>query len=556
MITFVSVFFKPIRMSTKKFHHFQQSIEGIELPQKFTYPFRYTPHPLSVLAANEVQTYLQKQTQWHEELEKGKMFGVLIVRNEANEIGYLAAFSGNLANSNQHDFFVPPVYDLLQPDGFFRIEEDQISAINHRIDSIQKNPDYNSLTEELYVLRRNAQKALQEGKAFLKQEKKRREEIRQKGVSEEEQARLIRESQFQKAEFKRLERKFNDELSNLEEKVKAFENTIQELKQERKKRSAALQLKLFSQFEMLNANGVKRDLCDIFAPTSQQIPPAGAGECAAPKLLQFAYCHNLKPLAMAEFWWGNSPKTEIRHHGYYYPACKGKCEPILKHMLIGLDVEENTLIAKQETEINLEILYEDDDLLVLNKPAGMLSVPGKNNGFSVFDWVQQKYPEATGPLIVHRLDMATSGLLVIAKKKEIHQNLQAQFKNRTVKKRYIAWLEGLFSKDRGNISLPICPDPLDRPRQMVSELYGKPAITEFEVIERRNNRTKIALYPITGRTHQLRIHAAHPDGLNTPIVGDELYGKKADRLYLHAEYLEFNHPRTNERIAITKRAEF
>ena len=556
MITFVFVFFKPIRMTTPKFHHFQQSIDGIELPHKFTNPFHYTPHPLTVLATAEVQTYLQTQTQWHEELEKGKMFGVLIVQNGKDEIGYLAAFSGNLANSNQHDFFVPPVYDLLQPDGFFRIEEDQISAINHRIESILKDPVYTSLTEELEMLKGTIQKDLQKGKAFLKQEKERREEIRQKGVSEEEQAQLIRESQFQKAEFKRLERKYKDKLSNLEERVKAYENTIQELKKERKKRSATLQVKLFSKFEMLNANGAKRDLCDIFAPTTQQIPPAGAGECAAPKLLQFAYCHNLQPLAMAEFWWGNSPKTEIRHHGYYYPACKGKCEPILKHMLIGLDVEENTLLSNVKTETELEILFEDEDLVVINKPAGMLSVPGKGSVFSVFDWAEQKYPKATGPLIVHRLDMATSGLLVIAKKKEIHQNLQAQFKNRTVKKRYIAWLDGLISTDKGNISLPICPNPLDRPRQMVNELYGKPAITEFEVIERRNNKTKIAFYPITGRTHQLRVHAAHPEGLNTPIVGDELYGKKADRLYLHAEYLEFNHPRTNKRIAITKYAEF
>ena len=170
-------------MATKKFHHFQQSINGIELPQKFTNPFHYTPHPLSVLATEEVQCYIQTQTQWHKELENGKMFGVLIVRNEENEIGYLAAFSGNLANSNQHDFFVPPVYDLLQPDGFFRIEEDQISAINHRIDSILKDSEYQSLTEELNLLRETIQKNLQEGKAFLKQEKERREKLRQKPIS-------------------------------------------------------------------------------------------------------------------------------------------------------------------------------------------------------------------------------------------------------------------------------------------------------------------------------------------------------------------------------------
>lgn len=259
---------------------------------------------------------------------------------------------------------------------------------------------------------------------------------------------------------------------------------------------------------------------------------------------------------MAEFWWGRSPKAEIRHHGYFYPACKGKCESILKHMLQGLEVEDNPLSKDHHRETHLEIVYEDDWLLIVNKSEGMLSVPGKTDMDSVYQRLKKRYPEATGPLIVHRLDMATSGLLLAAKTKEVHQNLQAQFKNRTIKKRYIAILDGLITTNKGTISLPLCLDPQDRPRQIVSEEYGKPAITNYQVLERKQNKTRIAFYPFTGRTHQLRVHAAHPQGLNTPILGDELYDKKADRLHLHAEYLEFRHPVSGKTIRIEKKAEF
>ena len=279
---------------------------------------------------------------------------------------------------------------------------------------------------------------------------------------------------------------------------------------------------------MLNANGEIKNLCTIFKQTVQKTPPAGAGECAAPKLLQYAYLHQLKPIAMAEFWWGNSPKAEIRHHGYYYPACKGKCEPILKHMLQGLDVEPNPLSNDLHKKITLEVLFEDEQLLVVNKPAGMLSVPGKGEINSVYQHLRTQYPDATGPMIVHRLDMATSGVLLIAKTKETHQNLQAQFKNRTVKKRYIALLDGIIAPDEGVLNLPICPDPLDRPRQIVNKEYGKTAITKYQVLERNESQTRIAFYPLTGRTHQLRVRAAHPLGLNCPITGDELYGKQAE----------------------------
>lgn len=540
-------------------HRFTTSITDIPLPERFTYPFCYTPHPLCILAAKEVQSYLTRQTAWKDKLRQGKMFGVLIVQTEHGETGYLAAFSGILAGKNLHPFFVPPVYNLLQPQGFFKIEEENISSINRNIRQLENDKAYAALSAELARTIQSAENILATAKAQLKEAKTAREQRRkEKELNAQEEAELIRESQFQKAEYKRLERSWKARITTLQTQTEDWERRISALKSERKTRSAALQQKLFEQFGMLNYRGEVKNLCEIFGQTVHKTPPAGAGECAAPKLLQQAYLHGWKPIAMAEFWWGDSPKTEIRYHGHYYPACKGKCEPILQHMLQGLQVEENPMLKRMQVPSkNLEIVYEDPWLSVINKPAGILSVPGKEDAVSVYSLMREQYPEADGPLTVHRLDMATSGLMLIAKTKRVHQNLQAQFKNRLVRKRYVALLEGIVPKDKGTVDLPLCLNPLDRPRQMVHTEHGKPAITDYQVLERLDGkRTRIAFYPRTGRTHQLRIHAAHPLGLHCPIIGDELYGEKADRLYLHAEYLEFTHPITGETVRITKEAEF
>ena len=539
-------------------HRFTTSISDIPLPERFTYPFCYTPHPLCVMAAEEVQNYLSKQSDWQEELSQGKMFGVLIVQTEDGSIGYLTAFSGILAGKNIHPYFVPPVYDLLQPQGFFKIEEENISAINRRIRRLEEDKKYIDLRSNLTQTTQSAQDALSIAKTQLKEAKDKRQLLRKTGqLNAKEEAELIRESQFQKAEYKRLERSWKDKIASLQVEAGNWEKQIQELKTERKVRSAALQQQLFEQFRMLNYRGEVITLCDIFEQTVHKTPPAGAGECAAPKLLQQAYLHHWKPIAMAEFWWGNSPKNEVRHHGYYYPACKGKCEPILRHMLQGLEVEANPM--QQEAERGnekLNIVYEDQWLLIINKPAGMLSVPGKERQTSIYDLARKAYPEAEGPMIVHRLDMATSGLLIIAKDKKTHQHLQAQFKNRSIRKKYIALLDGIVPEDEGTIELPLCPNPLDRPRQMVDTQYGKPAITYYQVLERTDKYTRIAFYPHTGRTHQLRVHAAHPSGLHCPIIGDELYGKKDKRLYLHAESIEFTHPVNGQSMCITEKADF
>ena len=542
-------------------HFFQSDITSYSLPERFTFPFHYTPHPLCIQAAEELMAYLHQCHEWKDELEQGKMFGVLIVKDNQDRIGYLAAFSGNLAGSNCHPFFVPPVYDLLNPDGYFKEEEMQISIINREIEQQEQDAHYQ---QSLFMLNETKQQAESELDLFrsqIKERKNRRKEARQKGnLSEEEIARLNKESQFDKAELRRKEQYWKEEIRKQEEEISRHQAIIHRLKEERKKRSIALQTWIFHQYHMRNAFHETQDLCEIFAKTPQCIPPAGAGECAAPKLLQYAYLNQLHPIAMAEFWWGNSPKGEIRHHGHYYPSCRHKCEPILNFMLQGLEVDPNPLLHPKTSCTSLEYLYEDEYLCVIHKPAGILSVPGKTGQTSVYDILKEAYPHATGPLLVHRLDMDTSGILLAAKTQEIHAMLQEQFESRSVRKKYIALLAGVLEKSEkeGFIRLPLSPDYHNRPLQKVDFEQGKMAVTRYEIQEtgkriiqgKERPFTRIAYYPQTGRTHQLRVHSAHSQGMNMPILGDPLYGQAADRLYLHAEELTFRHPVTSGTIRI------
>lgn len=530
-----------------------------ELPRLFTYPFHYTPHPLCLQAATRVQDYLASRTDWEKELQQGKMFGVLVVKSPEEGIGFLAAFSGNLCGMNKIPYFVPPIYDLLSPNSFFPKEEEIINKMNQDINRLVNNPDYLFLKEKINKKYHEIESELTSFRQEMSRAKANREEKRKLSPSKEELADMIRESQFQKAELKRKERKAKEDINNIQQDINRYEEIINRLKTERHQRSIDLQMRLFRAFRIRNARGEERDLVEIFQDTPQRIPPAGAGECAAPKLLQYAYLNGYQPLAMAEFWWGDSPKSELRRQGHFYPACRGKCLPILSFMLQGLNVEPDPLVVEAATHHEPTIIYEDEWLAVVVKPAGMLSIPGRSHAESVQTWARNKYPSANGPLVVHRLDMATSGLLLIAKTKAIHQNLQAQFKNKTIRKRYVALLDGRPAKAKGVISLPLAPDPLDRPRQMVSEAHGKPALTRYEVLSNDDPSpgfTRVAFYPLTGRTHQLRVHAAHPEGLNSPIVGDALYGKPAARLYLHAEQLEFIHPQTNQQISLESKADF
>jgi RluA family pseudouridine synthase len=454
-------------------HTFHPLHTDIPRPERFTWPFDYVPHPLSILAAEKLQQHLQTM-----ELTEGKMFGVLVAEDAAGQLGFTAAYSGLLEGRNDWAYFVPPVFDAQQPNGHFKQTERRISDINR---AVAQHPNGSPRQQELKALRR--------------------------------------------------------QLSN------------------------DLQLWLFHQYRMLNAHGERRHLIDIWQDHHRSekirqrfpLPPGGTGDCCAPKLLQHAYTEGLHPLAMAEFWWGESPQTEIRRHGQYYPACRGKCLPVLKWMLQGLPTDPDPVSLLPPVNDTLSILYEDEHLIIVSKPSGLLSVPGRISPHSVATILHDRYP---GILLAHRLDMATSGLLIAAKSRQAYRDLQQQFADHTVRKRYIAKLEQETASRsyplKGTITLPLAVDPLDRPRQRVDFAHGKQAVTDYEFI----TDTLVALCPHTGRTHQLRVHCAHPEGLGRPILGDTLYGTPADRLYLHAETLEFTHPVTLRRLSFTEPAAF
>lgn len=544
------------------FQYFKHSIAAYKLPLKFDYPFYYEPSPIAKLACQEVQEYLENQTDFdhnfglkddYSTTPIGKMFGVLIVRNKIGEIGYLAAVSGKLANTNQHKVFVPPVFDMLNKNGFFLEQEERLNEINRILKKVETDQNYIQLKANFHQFEIDSKLKIEQSKQILKANKKDRKTQRetilhtlsqQEAPSFEED--LIKQSLRDKYEFRKLNEEIEAERKQFLSKINNFEDEINALKEERKIKSNSLQNQLFDQYQFINKFKQKKGLLAIFEKTAFQQPPAAAGECAAPKLLQHAFLNELEPICMAEFWWGDSPKSEVRKHQHYYPACTGKCEPILGHMLEGIELNENLLLKQNSNVEKLDILYQDVDLVVINKPEEFLSVPGIEIKDSVYLRIKQQFPMATGPVIVHRLDMSTSGILVLALNKDSHKILQQQFIKRKVKKRYIALLDGNVKDNEGIIDLPLRVDLEDRPRQMVCYEYGKTAQTKYEVIKRKDEKTLIYFYPITGRTHQLRVHASHRLGLNTPIIGDDLYGTKSHRLHLHAESLEFTHPRTKE----------
>ena len=573
---------------------------GIDIPERMNNPLAYEPHPLCIAACKELQAYLAERKDWREEIDKGKMFGVLIVEKNDKEIGYLAAYSGQIGGRSDWKGFVPAVFDYLQPDGYFKTHEAKITELNQRIAHLINNPEIKETERILNKLHKVQEHKLNLHKMQITEAKAKRDARRQeaslhpdtKGLTPEEEQAMIKESQFLKAELRRF-KKLISQKTPLEEMYDNYQKGLQEIKQLRKSDSDELQKWLFSQFKMLNDKGESKDLLEIFKEFNQMVPPAGSGECCEPKLLQYAFEHGLKPIQMAMFWWGESPKEEIRHHLHFYPACNGKCKPIL-HWMLPADVFEQ---ASADAYIydKVEILHEDRELAVIHKPEGMLSVPGKDaQQPSIYSWARKQFPEATGPLIVHRLDMATSGLMVIAKTEFAYHRLQEQFTSHQVQKRYVA-IVCCKDKDMAQrikdaakmISLPLMPDYLDRPRQIVNHEQGKEAITEYEVLGSEERRVKseefnsaanhevqssnlkvqssnlkvqcirLALYPKTGRTHQLRVHCAHREGLDAPILGDPLYGNvKADRLYLHAEAITFKHPLTGKEIHIERKADF
>ena len=540
------------------------------LPEKLDFPFFYEPTSIAVYAAEELQKTLTENNFSHnfgiENAERngavGKMFGVLIVQNKLGEIGYLKAFSGKLADSNIQPGFVPPVFDILEKDGFFKQEEAIINILNARIEEIETDTFYIGQKENHDNFSLNREKKLSEFRTYLKAKKKERDHQRTTEVvnlpTEHYQLlleQLKKESISQQLEFKLLTIQSQEKLTELKNQFEPLETELTDLKLLRKQKSNELQNKIFTHYTFINHKKEEKSLLAIFQETVFDKPPAGAGECAAPKLFQYAFKHDLTPICLAEFWWGMSPDSEIRVHKQFYSACRGKCEPILNHMLSVSVVEENPL--NQQAEIKeIPILFEDEWIVVVDKPAEFLSVPGKRLTDSVLTRLQELYPDATGPLLLHRLDMSTSGILVAAKTKEVHKHLQNQFIKRSINKKYIALLEGELNQLEGEVILPLIGDITDRPKQKVCFEYGKKSRTIYKVLEQKNGRTLIEFKPITGRTHQLRVHAAHHLGLNCPIVGDDLYGLPNNRLHLHASELTIFHPVLKKEIHIFSPCKF
>ncbi|MCT4560753.1 MAG: pseudouridine synthase [Crocinitomicaceae bacterium] len=540
-----------------------------ELPEKILYPFFYRPHAVAKKAAEELKEYLALGTIDHLFNQEnsnaaaiGKMFGVLVVKNKAGELGYLAGVSGKMANSNHHPGFVPPIYDMLEENSYFRVGERELAKMTVEIKALE-NSEERSLNKEKYESTKQAcEKELEDFKQKIKQTKRDRDERRSNAseLSEDEfkklQLELSEESKKEQIYLKWLRKQIRERLEKAESEYQAFENKIEELRAKRAQTSKRLQDQLFQSYIVENANNKEESILEIFHNWDGTQPPAGTGECAAPKLFQFAFQNNYTPVALAEFWWGESPKSEVRKHEQYYPCCRGKCEPVLSFMLQGLKVEENPLLQNPGVNKTIEILYEDEDIAIVNKPHDLLSVPGKNIEDSVWYRMKQNHPDWDGPIIVHRLDMATSGILVLTKNIRAYQFLQSQFIKRRVEKQYTAILTGTIEQEKGVIDLPLRVDLLDRPKQLVCYEHGKPAVTEFEVVSRENGETRIHFFPKTGRTHQLRVHSAHSLGLKFPIKGDDLYGTVSNRLHLHAERIAFKHPRTKEMFHFHIPAEF
>ena len=563
-----------------------------DIPAGFNDPFRYSPCPAVARASREIISHIHSDRTLDGILSEGKMLGVLIVEIPDDKLqdgaeqfrerlAYLAGFSGIAGGKNRLPGFVPPVLDLLEPEGHFKKEEGVISEINVRIRSILESREYLEAAESLSEINGGKASAMASWKEKMAESKQRRRRIREclrAGVMpdsadtahyteepvhdmEKLQDALIRESQYEKACLKRIAAEYDARLPEARRLMENASGEIRKLRERRKDLSDILQKWIFDNTIVINACGERKSIAAIFSDRGL-VPPAGTGECAAPKLLQYAFLHGLRPLAMGEFWYGRSPDNEVREEGRFYPSCSSKCGPLLGFMMRGIALStENAERAQANACRGIgqeSIIYEDDSIIVADKPAGMLSVPGNTGQPSFMELLEKSSADRerrdrSRILPVHRLDMDTSGIIIYAKTEEAQRNLRQQFEARKIQKTYLADLD-IPEKwphregETGTISLPLAPDILDRPRQKADTEKGKRAISEYRILSIRGKRASAELHPLTGRTHQLRVHAAHKHGLGAPVIGDRLYGSAASsgRLHLHAASISFAHPVSGE----------
>lgn len=546
------------------------------LPERFNNPFRYTPSTVTAEAAKAVLGHISSSDRLMQAFSEGKMLGVLVIRDSAGGIGFLAGFSGLAGGRSMLPYFVPPVLDLTDPSGYFRQEEARINGIGTSIKEAEENPEFRAAIRNAEAVKAGCEEKIRQWKERMAESKARRDALRLSGADKTTLASLIKESQFEKAQLKRISAECKAAMEDAASICRKFSDRIAALKRMRQEKSEELQEWISRNMVVENALGEKKSVWEIFSGEGL-VPPGGTGECAAPKLLHYAYTHRLEPVAMGEFWYGKSLGNEVRQHGRFYPSCKGKCGPLLGFMLQGLDVEteypEPFSGTVNRSDAVPAIIYEDSDIIAVDKPSGMLSAPGKTGEKSLPELLSEKL--GISLFGVHRLDMDTSGVIVFAKNPDAQKNLQRQFETGEVRKEYTALLDtagngtpdaavGLSETWKsaaagyGTISMPLAPDYHDRPRQKVDFKHGKKAVTEYNITGTGEGWAKVLFRPLTGRTHQLRVHAAHPLGLDSPIKGDRLYGSpdSACRLCLHASRIKFRHPVTGLPVELTSNPEF
>jgi len=526
------------------------------LPSVFPSPFATPPHPLALQAASLLQARLRAVPPQDFERDgvtpRGRMYGVMVVQDAQNRVGFLSGFSGLIQDGWSLPGFVGATCDAPLRDRLWEAHRVAIASLTADIDGRERGVEA-EVREALQAVKERHARDIDAMRVVHQAKREQRKAARATAnivASPSELRRLENESRADEQERKQQRSGQSAEVAALQSRLEVLVAQRRVLEDARTARCTETLHAIQDAYVISSYSGEKVLIRQLFEPRE---PPGGAGDCAAPKLLTHAYRNHLRPLCMAEFWWGPPPEAGDRREGVFYPACRGKCGPLLPFMLGGLTVGVATIPgAEPVLDDQPRTLHEDAHLMVVEKPCGLLSVPGRGRELkdSAYLRLKERHPEFTGPLLVHRLDLDTSGVLLVAKDEKTYKALQRMFTLREIEKRYVAWVEGSPEADSGTVSLPLRGDLDDRPRQIFDPVNGKPAVTDWQVLQREPGRTRIALYPRTGRTHQLRLHCAHPLGLNAPIVGDRLYGTLGDRMLLHAESLRFVHPHTGEPVFV------